>query len=313
MTDPTREMPMTDRTREQSEDVWSSWVVSRAYGADPEETQRRAPLLHLIRDRVLDGAGLRQGDVVLDVGAGDGLISFGALPLVGESGRVVISDISPQLLEVCRERAQQDEVEERCHLVLAAAEDLAPIGDGSVDAVTVRSVLIYVAAKRDAFASFHRVLRSGGRLSMFEPINRFLHPEPAGTFWGYDVAPVADLAARVGQVYRRARPATGPMLGFDERDLLRLAEETGFSEVHLRLHVDVEPRKEPMPSQTFARTAPNPLAPTFEEAVREALRPSEARRLQACLRPLVLEGRGSARSAGAYLSAVKHAAPAARR
>src|SRR6266511_908511 len=179
-----RRMVMTDRAREGSEDVWSSWVLSRAFGADPEETRRRIPMLHSIRDRVLEGAGLGEGDVVLDVGADDGLISFGALPLVGEGGRVVMSDVSPQLLEVCRERARQSGALRRCRFVVTAAEDLAPIEDGSIDAVTVRSVLIYVRAKGEAFTSFHRVLRAGGRLSIFEPINRLLRPEPTGTFWG---------------------------------------------------------------------------------------------------------------------------------
>ena len=41
-----------------------------------------------------------------------------------------------------------------------------------------RSVLIYVDDKRASFAALHRVLRPGGRVSMFEPINRFGHPEP---------------------------------------------------------------------------------------------------------------------------------------
>ena len=52
-----------------------------------------------IRDQVLAHAQVTAGDVVLDIGAGDGLIPFGALPLVGEQGKVIISDISADLLE----------------------------------------------------------------------------------------------------------------------------------------------------------------------------------------------------------------------
>lgn len=47
------------------------------------------------------------------------------------------------------------------------------VDDGSVDVVAIRSVLIYVEDKRRAFHELHRVLRRGGRLSLFEPINRF--------------------------------------------------------------------------------------------------------------------------------------------
>lgn len=291
---------------ERAGDVWASWVGSRAYGSDPGEAERRAPMLRAIRDRVLDGANLREGDVLLDVGAGDGLIAFGALSLVGESGRVLISDISPQLLDLCRERARAAGATDRCEFILAGAEDLSPIEDRSVDAVTTRSVLIYVADKPRAFSSFHRVLRIGGRLSLFEPINRFLHPEAPGLLLGYDVARVMDLATRVKEVLRRSQPPTGPMLGFDERDLLRCGEDAGFSEMHLRFEVDDEPGLEPVGWEPFARTAPNPLAPTLEEAVKEALDPAEASRLEACLRPLVEAGRGRRRSAVAFMTAVKH-------
>jgi len=49
---------------------------------------------------------------------------------------------------------------------------LDPIQSESVDVATTRSVLIYVPDKRAAFAALHRVLRLGGRISLFEPINR---------------------------------------------------------------------------------------------------------------------------------------------
>lgn len=67
---------------------------------------------------------------------------------------------------------------DRCRFVRAAAEDLGPIPDASVDVVTTWSVLIYVADKRRAFAEFFRVLKPGGRASLFEPINRFGHGRP---------------------------------------------------------------------------------------------------------------------------------------
>ncbi len=71
----------------------------------------------------------------------------------------------------------------------ASAEDLRAQADASVDVVTTRSVLIYVAAKAEALREFHRVLRPGGRLSIVEPINRLGWPQPADRLFGYDVPP----------------------------------------------------------------------------------------------------------------------------
>jgi arsenite methyltransferase len=57
---------------------------------------------------VLERAAIRAGDVVLGVGAGDGLIGFGALEQVGAPGRVIFSDISADLLDECRRRVGGD-------------------------------------------------------------------------------------------------------------------------------------------------------------------------------------------------------------
>lgn len=75
----------------------------------------------------------------------------------------------------------------RCRFVRAPADDLAALAPGSVDVVTTSSVLIYVQAKQQALHEFFRVLRPGGWLSLFEPINRFCYPEPPRMLLGYDV------------------------------------------------------------------------------------------------------------------------------
>ena len=139
-----------------------------------EELEQTLAYLYPVRDRVLDHAHLREGETVLDVGSGDGLIAFGALERVGPSGTVIFSDISQDLLDHAHTLAEQMGVLDRCRFLRATADDLAAIADSSVDVVTARSVLIYVTDKPRAFAEFFCVLRSGGRISLFEPINRFL-------------------------------------------------------------------------------------------------------------------------------------------
>ncbi|TMD82916.1 MAG: methyltransferase domain-containing protein, partial [Chloroflexi bacterium] len=153
-----------------------------------KELQRR-------RDSVLDRATLQPGDVVLDVGCGDGLIGFGALDRVGPHGHVIFSDISSDLVEHCRVQLTSASIFpspargggqdggsllDRCRFVVNSADDLHDVTNSSVDAVTTRSVLIYVDRKDRAFAEFFRVLRPRGRISIGEPINRFSFPEPRG-------------------------------------------------------------------------------------------------------------------------------------
>src|ERR671923_2371393 len=99
---------------ETSRDRWAAWVLDRRFGGDPEQAERGLRDLEPVRARVLEGAQVREGDIVLDVGAGDGLIAFGALPLVGESGRVIFSDISQDLLDHCQALADQMGLRERC-------------------------------------------------------------------------------------------------------------------------------------------------------------------------------------------------------
>src|SRR5438132_9174008 len=165
-------------------DRWAQWVLARGHAADADQREKKLKELAPVRDRVLENARIQPSDVLLDVGAGDGLIAFAALERLGPSGRVIFSDISHDLLEHDRELALGLGVAERTGFVRATAQDLSPIPDASVDVVTTRSVLIYVEEKDRAFREFHRVLRPGGRVSIFEPINSYF-PDNANEFWGF--------------------------------------------------------------------------------------------------------------------------------
>lgn len=255
-----------------------------------------------VRDRVLDNARLQEGESLLDVGCGNGLIGFGALER--GAGEVAFSDVSEPLLDDCRELATEAGALDRCRFVNAAADDLAGIEDESVDIVTTRSVLIYVKDKARAFAEFHRVLKPGGRISLFEPINRFGMEERRRT-WGYDLdEDAARLMQKVNGVFEKRQPPDDPMLDFEERDLFRLAEEAGFFPVNLQFRAEATPVK-PRGWQSFVHSSGNPKIPTFAEAMNEALTALEQERLVAVLRPAVEGGRGVWRMALAYLWAVK--------
>jgi arsenite methyltransferase len=259
---------------------------------------------------VLANAGPLDGATLLDVGAGDGLIGLEALDRVGAGGAVIFSDVSSVLVERCEEAVRARGSLQRARFVVARAEDLDGIADGSVDVITTRSVLIYVADKAGAFAAFHRALRPGGRISLFEPINQLTYPEPPGRFWGYDVAAVVELADKVRATFEDLHdPASATMTDFDAGDLVRLAEEAGFARVHCDCHIDVEPGQPPQAAnlETLLDISPNPLAPTIREAIAQALTDSERERFVAHLRQAHEERRQVKRLAVAYLAAAKAA------
>jgi arsenite methyltransferase len=279
-------------------DCWAEWLLRRRFPGDPELDRLWREKLLATRDRVLDRAALREGETLLDVGCGDGLIAFGALER--GAGTVIFSDISQDLLDESRRLAGELDVLDRCRFVQASADDLRAVGDKSVDVLTTRSVLIYVEDKRRSFREFHRVLRPGGRVSLFEPINRLNRFGRA-----YDANGVRELDERVRSVFESLQPRdSDPMLSFDDRDLVEAAEEAGFPRVQLTLEVETQP-PEPMPWQAYLDTPWNPRIPSVREAMEQVLTPAERERYEAHLRPLVEAGDGSRRMASAYLLAVR--------
>lgn len=122
--------------------------------------------------------------------------------------------------------------------------------------------------------------------------------------------------SRQGTGGLRARihpPESGPLLNFDERDLLTFTERAGLAEMHLELHATIKQPK-PLDSkdepgrptwETLLKSSGNPLSPTLEEAMAQALSPQEAEQFTAHLRPLVETRQCRERQAVACLRAAK--------
>lgn len=127
-------------------------------------------VLDRVRDRVLDGAAVRPGQKILDLGAGTGLLTFGALPRVAPTGRVVALDRDPGCLDEISRRAAARDLLGTDVVVAAASAEAIPLADCAVDAVVVRSVLVYVPDRERAASEIARVLKPGGRLSVYEPL-----------------------------------------------------------------------------------------------------------------------------------------------
>lgn len=287
-------------------DIWTEWLLERRFAGDAAMMERALnQFLYPVRDQVLDNASLQGSETLLDAGCGDGLIAFGALERLPR-GRVILTDISTDLLAHVESVARRMGVADRCRFLHAPAEDLSPIPDATVDVVTTRSVLIYVADKARALGEFHRVLRSDGRISLFEPINAYSYPPPRHQFLGFDVTPIMAITDKLKAVYLALQPPeSDPMTNFDERDLVALAETAGFDDIRLDLTIEVKPLPAHMTWDHLLNAAGNPKIPSLNEAMAAHLTAAEREALLAHLRPLFDAGAGRRRLAVAYLRAVK--------
>lgn len=107
-------------------------------------------------------AGLRPGDVVVDLGSGAGIDLLLAAKRVGLGGRVIGVDMTDAMLEKARENIRASglsNVEVRKGII----EDL-PVESGSVDWVISNCVINLSPEKPRAFAEIARVLKHGGQM-----------------------------------------------------------------------------------------------------------------------------------------------------
>ena len=233
----------------QSNDIWLDWLLHRRHGDDPAYEPIVRGMVDKIRNRVLDGAGPLDEKTLIDVGAGDGEIAFGAIERAGRSLTAILIDISKPLLHHAEKRSIELGLRDRCTFIETSAEQLDGVADVSADILTSRAVLAYILDKPAAIAQFLRVLKRGGRVSIAEPIYRddAVH---LAAFSNYLSSANADTILSPLKLLQRCRiaqlPSTpediqsNPLTNFTERDLAMFFQQAGFEDIHLESHLDID-------------------------------------------------------------------------
>ena len=109
-------------------------------------------------------ASLKLGDAVLDLGAGAGFDCFLAAKRVGQNGKVIGVDMTPEMIDKARENAQKGDYH-NVEFRLGEIEHL-PVADNVVDVVISNCVVNLAPNKHDVMKETYRVLRPGGRIAI---------------------------------------------------------------------------------------------------------------------------------------------------
>jgi arsenite methyltransferase len=181
-------------------------------------------------------AGIKEGDVVLDLGSGAGIDAFVARRSVGETGRVIGVDMTEAMVARARTNAAKlgyGNVDFR----FGEIEHL-PVRDDTVDVVISNCVLNLVPDKAQAFAETLRVLKPGGHFCVSDVIATGVLPEG---------------------IRRAAALYVGCIAGaMPEADYLAVIRQTGFRDVGI-----VERKPVPLPAELLREHLSEPELVAF--------------------------------------------------
>lgn len=147
-----------DEARARSKGVWDEMAAGWQLHNDVIWEASRQ-----VGEWLVDKVAPQPGQTILELAAGPGDTGFVAARLVGEGGRLISTDFSPNMVDVAAARARSIEVSNAEFRVMDA-EDI-DLGDDTVDGILCRFGFMLMLDPQAALAECRRVLRPGRRLA----------------------------------------------------------------------------------------------------------------------------------------------------
>jgi ubiquinone/menaquinone biosynthesis C-methylase UbiE len=117
-------------------------------------------------EHVLDVLGVHQGMIVADVGAGSGYFTMRIAKRVGATGRVIATDLQPEMLAMIEDKTKKANVG-NVVTILSTPRD-AKLPRGEVDLVLMVDVYHELPYPAETLAQVRASLRPSGRLALVE-------------------------------------------------------------------------------------------------------------------------------------------------
>ncbi len=198
--------------------LWSSSEMAERWQQDVE---RRRQDMAEATQRMLEAAGLKPGDHVLDIATGTGDQSIFAARIVGPGGSILATDISAEMLNIAARVVQQERLTNITTRVMDAEQ--LDLEDNAFDAVICRLGLMLILHFQQALREIRRVLKPGGKL--------------AALVWSApENNPLFSLPLAIVSKYARGASSErpDPFALSDPTVFERELTEAGFSEVRTR-------------------------------------------------------------------------------
>jgi ubiquinone/menaquinone biosynthesis C-methylase UbiE len=117
-------------------------------------------------ETLLQALNVQPGQVVCDMGCGNGFYTLQLAKLVGEQGKVLAVDIQPEMLHMLSERAREAGI---TNIVPVAGTQIDPrLEPGSVDLILLVDVYHEFSHPAQMLAAMRSALKPGGRIALAE-------------------------------------------------------------------------------------------------------------------------------------------------